>query len=213
MWSLAHGMFDPEVSMTEKFPKVPDPIDIPAPSTGSVETTTLSNGVRVCSQDNGGPVSAVGLFVGAGSRNENPYSSGVSHMLEHLAFKGSAVRSKYRMVRDMERTGAMFAASAARETIAYSAEGLREKVPELVGIISETAVMPSVGVIESGTGDWDTAMDEIATQANVIKEELKTFSSDAAGIVTEAVHAAAYHGNTVGKLLSFIAICERVTAL
>lgn len=204
MWRLTHGMFDPETSMAEKFPGIPDSTDIDPPAPSPVETTTLPNGVRVASQDLGGPVSAVGLFVGAGSRHETPFSAGVSHLLEHLAFKGSAARTKFRMVRDMERTGAIYSASAARETIAYSGEGLREKMPDMVDIISETAVMPLTGVIESNNHEWDTAMDEIVGQTNVMKDELENFKGDAAGVVTEAIHSAAFHGNTLGKFDTYL---------
>lgn len=185
--------------MAEKFPGIPDPVAKEPPAVGPVQVSTLANGVRIASQDLGGPVAAVGLFVGAGSRHETPYTSGVSHLLEHLAFKGSALRSKYRMVRDMERTGAMFAASASRETMSYTAEGLREKLPEMVGIISETAVLPFAAVDEPGSPEWDAAMGEIKTQTEVMKDELKNFVGDSAGVVTEAIHAAAFHGNTLGK--------------
>lgn len=199
MWKLAHGMFDPEVSMAEKLPGIPDPVEKVAAPAGPVETSTLPNGVRVASQDLDGPVSAIGLFVGAGSRHETPYTSGISHLLEHLAYKGSAMRSKYRMVRDMERSGAVFSASAARETMAYTAEGLREKVPEMVDIMAETAVLPGMAISDSGTGEWDGAMGEIKTQTDIMKVELKNFADDAAGVVTEAIHGAAFHGNTLGK--------------
>lgn len=199
MWKLAHGMFDPETSMAEKLPGIPDPIEKAAPVAGPVQTSTLPNGVTVASQDIGGPVSAIGLFVGSGSRHETPYTAGVSHLLEHLAFKGSAMRSKYRLVRDMERSGALYAASAARETMAYTAEGLREKVPDMVDIVSETAVLPGAAVSEDGSPEWDSAMEEIQTQTNVMKTELKNFAGDAAGVVTEAIHGAAFHGNTLGK--------------
>lgn len=193
--------------MTEKFPGIPDPIDIEAPKAGPVEITTLSNGVRVASQDMGNPVAAVALFVGAGSRNENPFSSGVSHLIERLAFKGSATRSKYRMTRDMERTGAIFASSAARETIAFSAEGMREKLPEMLSILSDTAVSPvTTGCVE-GSAAWDAAVEEISAQTAVIKDELKSFSSEPSGRVTEAIHAAAFHGNTLGK---FSLICTHL---
>ncbi|CAN8063344.1 unnamed protein product [Agarophyton chilense] len=198
MWKLTHGMFDPETSMTEKFPNIPDPADIEAPSPGTVEISALPNGVRVASQDMGSPVAAIGFFVGAGSRNETPYSSGVSHLIERLAYKGSTMRTKYRMTRDMERTGALFAASAARETIAFSAEGMRDKLPEMLSIITETAVAPVTTGCAEGSPDWDIAMEEITAQTTVMKDELKSFASEPNGQVTEAIHAAAFHGNTLG---------------
>eukprot|EP00178_Gracilaria_changii_P017641 TRINITY_DN502_c0_g1_i2.p3 TRINITY_DN502_c0_g1~~TRINITY_DN502_c0_g1_i2.p3 ORF type:complete len:477 (-),score=88.33 TRINITY_DN502_c0_g1_i2:6146-7576(-) len=198
MWKLTHGMFDPEISMTEKLPNIPDPIDIDAPSAGAVKISTLPNGVRVASQDMASPVAAVALFVGAGSRNETPYSSGVSHLIERLAYKGSSARSKYRITRDIERTGALFAASAARETIAFSAEGMREKLPEMLSVLTESAVTPLTTACTEGSPEWDLAMEEINAQTAVIKDELKSFASEPNGQVTEAIHAAAFHGNTLG---------------
>lgn len=199
MWKLTHGMFDPEASMTEKFPGVPDSIPVPAPTPTTPQTTTLPNGARVVSQDMGGPVSAVALFVAAGSRNETPISSGVSFLLERMAFKGSAMRSKFRMTRDMERSGAIFNASAARETIAYSAEGLREKLPDMVSIITETATLPAAGVITQSGPAWDSAMSEIKNQTAVMKEDIENLSKDPTAVVTEAIHTTAFHGNTLGK--------------
>ena len=200
MWKLAHGIFDPETSMAEKLPGIPDPIDIEPPQPGAVETTALPNGVRVISQDNGGAVSSLALFVGAGSRHETPYSSGVSYLLERLAFKGSGTRSKYRMIRDMERTGAMFTASASREMLAYSSEGLRTKVPDMVDLVCDTAVIPAASNVEPDSFEWDNAMEEIKQQTIVMQDELSNFMKDSAGVVTEAIHSAAFHGNTLGKL-------------
>jgi hypothetical protein len=51
------------------------------------ETTTLSNGIRVCSEKWDAPIASVGVFIKAGSRNETPETSGTAHFLEHLHFK------------------------------------------------------------------------------------------------------------------------------
>ncbi len=180
-------------------------MEIAPPKASKVEITTLENGVRVASQDLGGPVSALGLFVGAGSRNETPYTAGISHALERLAYKGSSKRSKYRMVRDMERTGASYSASSSRETIAYCAEGLREQTADMVGIMAESAFSPTVAVEDAEALEWDMAVNEIKIQTGAMKAQLEEFKNDAAGRVTEAIHAAAFHGNTLGKC-SFISI-------
>lgn len=52
--------------------------------------TTLSNGVRVATEYWPSSTSAVGVFVGAGSRDETLETSGSAHFLEHLHFKGKS---------------------------------------------------------------------------------------------------------------------------
>lgn len=201
MWKMAHGMFDLETSMAEKLPGIPDPKPTVASKPSNPQTTTLSNGLRVASQDLGGPVTSVALFVGAGSRHETPYTAGVSYLLERLAFKGSAERSKFRMVRDMERTGAIFNTAAARETIAYAAEGLRAKVPEIISIISETATAPFPNSLDQGTLERDVAVAEVNLQKEVMKKDLENVSKDPNTVVTEALHSVAFHGNTLGTFV------------
>lgn len=52
-----------------------------------VQITTLPNKIRVATESTPGHFSAVGLYVDAGSRYENPLTSGVSHFLDRMAFK------------------------------------------------------------------------------------------------------------------------------
>jgi mitochondrial-processing peptidase subunit alpha len=198
MWKWAHGMFEAETPMATPLAGLDAPAAIDPAHPGPVSVTALPNGVRVASQDLGGPVTALGVFVGAGSRHETTYTAGSTHVLEHLAFKGSAARSKFRMIRDVERTGAMFSAAASRESIAFSAETLPRHAPEVVSILAECATKPAVAVTAYGTPEWDSATAEIAEHVVAIKNELKEFSADPSGQVTEAMHAAAYHGNTLG---------------
>lgn len=187
--------------MTEKMPGLPDPTPIEAPEASEPQVSTLSNGVRVISQDLGGPVTSLALFVGAGSRHENPMTAGSTFMIERLAYKGSAQRSKFRLTRDMERTGAMYSAAAARESIAYAAEGMRQSVPDIVPIVLECATAPLAPTGQYGELEWDAAMDEIKTHAGNVKEDLKNISKDPNTVVTEAVHNVAFHGNTLGKFI------------
>lgn len=187
--------------MTEKMPGLPDPTPIEASKPSEPQVSTLSNGVRVISQDLGGPVTSLALFVGAGSRHENPMTAGSTFMIERLAYKGSAQRSKFRLTRDMERTGAMYSAAAARESIAYAAEGMRQNVPDIVPIVLESATAPLAPTGQYGELEWDSAMDEIKTHAGNVKEDLKSISKDPNTVVTEAVHNVAFHGNTLGKFI------------
>jgi mitochondrial-processing peptidase subunit alpha len=198
LWKVAHGAFDPVVPMTSALPGIAPPSDLAPPAPGPTTVTTLANGVRVASQDNGGAVAAIGVYVGAGSRHETPYTAGATHLLEHCAFKGSAARSKYRMTRDLERTGAGFSAAASRETLAFAAECMRGAAPNVVSILSETAVSPGVAVLDQNAVEYGPAAAELKSHVEAIKGELKEYSADPAGHVTEAIHAAAFHGNTLG---------------
>ncbi len=55
-----------------------------------IEETTLPNGLRVVvSEDHAAPVVAVNLWVGVGSRHEQPGRTGFAHLFEHLMFQGS----------------------------------------------------------------------------------------------------------------------------
>lgn len=72
------------------FGEIPQPLKFVRP----FEVTTISNGIRVCTEHWNSPVSAVGVFIGAGSRNETIETSGAAHFLEHLHFKGTKKRSR-----------------------------------------------------------------------------------------------------------------------
>ena len=60
----------------------------------SVRTTTLSNGMTVITDDMPHLESAsLGIWVKAGSRSETEAEHGISHVLEHMAFKGTKSRN------------------------------------------------------------------------------------------------------------------------
>jgi predicted Zn-dependent peptidase len=84
------------------------PGDIPEPLKyeRATETTVISNGIRVVTQPNiTSPLSVVGVFIKAGSRNETLESSGAAHFLEHLHFKGTKKRSRHQLEIEVENTG------------------------------------------------------------------------------------------------------------
>lgn len=69
------------------------------------EVTTISNGIRVCTEAWNSNLSAVGVFIGTGSRNETIETSGAAHFLEHLHFKGTKHRKRETLEREVENKG------------------------------------------------------------------------------------------------------------
>lgn len=55
----------------------------------TTRVTTLSNGMRVATENLGGETATVGVWIDAGSRFEDEKSNGTAHFLEHMAFKVS----------------------------------------------------------------------------------------------------------------------------
>lgn len=200
MWRLTHGIFDADTSMSEKFPGIPEPRTIAPPRRSAVEISTLGNGVRVASQDLGGPVSAVGLFINAGSRYEGPHNQGVSHLIDQLAYKGTKSRSKFKMTRDMEKTGASFNSSVTRESMSLFGETVRGSLGNVVNIIAESALRPAAAIHDPNEDPIhnDLATAEVKLQTGLMRAQLEELRKDPMTVVMEAVHAAAFEGNTLG---------------
>ena len=78
--------------------EIPEPLKHVRP----FNTTVISNGIRVCTEIWKSPVSAVGVFIGAGSRNETLETSGAAHFLEHLHFKGTRKRTRTHLEKEVE---------------------------------------------------------------------------------------------------------------
>src|SRR6478609_10888304 len=86
---------------------------------------TLANGVRLLAIPMPHVQSAsVGVFLRVGSRDESPATSGISHVLEHMAFKGTATRSVQAINLDAERLGADVNAFTSKDTTGYFMTGL-----------------------------------------------------------------------------------------
>lgn len=86
----------------------------------ATQTTVISNGIRVVTQPNTtSPLSVVGVFIGAGSRNETIETSGAAHFLEHLHFKGTRKRSRYQLEIEVENMGSQLNAYTSREFTLY----------------------------------------------------------------------------------------------
>ncbi|HZY68692.1 MAG TPA: pitrilysin family protein, partial [Devosia sp.] len=104
----------------------------------SVRTTTLDNGMTVITDDMPHLESAsLGIWVKAGSRSETLGEHGVSHVLEHMAFKGTATRSSLQIAETIEDVGGDLNAATSVEHTGYFARVLKEDVPLAADILSD----------------------------------------------------------------------------
>jgi len=110
----------------------------------TLEISKLSNGLTVVSDPMPGLESAaIGIWVNTGSRNEEARQMGVSHMLEHMAFKGTASRSARAIAEEIEAVGGVLNAYTSREQTAFHARVLKEDVPLALDMIGDILTNPT----------------------------------------------------------------------
>jgi predicted Zn-dependent peptidase len=113
----------------------------PRPGSGAERDTivaTLPNGVRVIAM----PMphlqtAAVSVFVRTGSAHESAAINGISHVIEHMAFKGTAERDVRRINLDAERLGAEVNAHTDKDHTAYQMRGLAAHAGDFVRMLGD----------------------------------------------------------------------------
>ena len=110
----------------------------------TLKVTTLDNGLRVISEEI--PyleTASVGVWVDAGARCEQPEINGISHLLEHMAFKGTKIRSARDIAEEIEAVGGHLNAYTSREQTAYFAKVLKEDTPLALDILADILQNPA----------------------------------------------------------------------
>ena len=86
----------------------------------SVEVTRLSTGLAVVTDRMPHlETASLGVWIGSGSRNENPDEHGISHLLEHMAFKGTKRRTARQIAEAIEAVGGDLNAATSVEQTGY----------------------------------------------------------------------------------------------
>lgn len=99
--------------------------------------TTLSNGIRVCTEKTSHQTASVGVFVGAGSRNENLETSGTAYLLEKMLARGTPSLSRSDISQTIENMGARFQSQTGRETSSLQLQVFRGDVNKAVKLLGD----------------------------------------------------------------------------
>ena len=80
---------------------------------------------------------ALGVWVGAGARNEREDEHGLSHLIEHMAFKGTRRRSARAIAEDIENVGGDINAATGVEYTCYTARVLGEDIDVALDVLGD----------------------------------------------------------------------------
>ncbi len=132
---------------------------------------------------------ALGIWVGAGARSERDNEHGLSHLLEHMAFKGTRTRSAIDIAEEIEAVGGEVNAATSVETTSYYARILKDDVPLAVDILSD--------ILRNSVFDPK----ELEREQHVIVQEIGAAHDTPDDRVYDLFTEAAYPGQPIGRTI------------
>lgn len=121
------------------------------PSTPSNDTmlVRLKNGLTVyIIRDSRFPLVCTRLYVGTGSANETAGQAGISHVLEHMVFKGTEKRPKGQVARDVESLGGYLNAATSFDKTWYITDMPARHWKTGMDVVKDMAFHPSLDPVE-----------------------------------------------------------------
>src|SRR5271170_1413428 len=110
----------------------------------SVEVSRLPTGLTVVTDEMPHlETTSLGVWIASGSRHEAPEEHGISHFLEHMAFKGTARRSARQIAEEIEAVGGDLNAATGIEMTAYYARVLKTDIALGLDVLSDILSHPS----------------------------------------------------------------------
>lgn len=153
-----------------------------------MEKVTFPNGLRVLmeKQDHVRSVS-FGFWIKSGSAYETAAENGVSHFMEHMAFKGTAEKSARQIAEEMDAIGGQMNAYTAKEYTCYYGRTLTEHLEKAFSILAGMVTRPKLD-----PGD-------IQTEKSVIMEEISMTEDMPEDRVVENQYAGVWRKSSYGR--------------
>ncbi len=154
------------------------------------QLTVLPNGLRVVSQEMPQlQTLAIGVWVDVGARHETIDRHGISHMLEHMAFKGTETRTALQIAQQIEDVGGFMNAYTSREQTAYYIRILKDDLSLAVDILSDILLNSTF------------APEEIARERGVVVQEIGQSHDTPDDIVFDYLQDAVYTRQAMGRTI------------
>ncbi len=154
----------------------------------TVRVTTLDNGLRVATDAmTTVETASVGAWIGVGARHEPLRINGLSHVLEHMVFKGTERRDAYAIAAEIEDVGGHINAYTARELTAYYAKVLKDDLPLAVDLIAD--------IVQHATIDPE----ELQREQSVIVQEIHQAHDTPDDVVFDHFQETAFPSQALGR--------------
>jgi predicted Zn-dependent peptidase len=150
--------------------------------------SVLPNGIRVITERMPHVRSvAVGVWVETGSRREPESRGGMSHLIEHLVFKGTATRSAEEIARTMDSVGGQMDAFTTKEHTCFYVQVLDEHLPLAVELLTDILLHPRFDA------------EELDREKSVVLQEFKMVEDTPDDIIHDLFAAQVWEGHPLGR--------------
>ncbi len=133
---------------------------------------------------------AFGVWIRAGSANEDDNNNGIAHMIEHMLFKGTKNRTARQIADEMAMIGGNINAFTSKECTSYYATTLSEHLPIAIDIISD---MLTNSLIEEKA---------LKKEKGVILEEIDMYDDSPEDLVHEQLQQRVWKDHPLGYMIS-----------
>src|SRR5690348_16220505 len=130
---------------------------------------------------------AIGFWIGTGSRGESDEQAGLSHLLEHLLFKGSSRYGSLEIDQIFDGMGAELNAGTGKETTSVYARVIDQHVPEAFDVMADMVFRPT--------------LDDIDSERAVILEEIAMYEDDPQEKVFDVLGEAVFGDDPLGRAI------------
>ncbi|MBN1503875.1 MAG: insulinase family protein [Candidatus Eisenbacteria bacterium] len=157
-------------------------------SEGGFHRDRLESGITILAEEVPGVRSAaLGVWIGSGSRNEEPEQCGLSHFIEHMVFKGTETRSAFDIARSLEAVGGHLDAFSSKEYTCYYGRVLDEHLPLAVDVLSDI-------VCHSVFADKD-----IEREKKVVLDEIRALEDTPDDEIHDLFASVVWKGHSLGR--------------
>lgn len=155
-----------------------------------IEQFTLPNGLRVlCEQLPHLRSVSMGVWVKAGSILEREHENGLSHLIEHMAFKGTGRRSARQIAQEMDAVGGYLNAATSKLCTCYYAKVIDENLPLAADILSDIVRFPAIDP------------KELDKERNVVLEEISMTDDSPEDVAYDLIASAMFGKQPLGQTI------------
>lgn len=145
----------------------------------NVRSTVLPNGLTVLTERVPHVRSAaVGIWVRTASAHEHQAQMGVSHLLEHMVFKGTERRTAQEIALALEARGGSLDAYTSRDATTYQARVLDTELPRAVDVLTDLVRRPTLKATDLDL-ERNVILEEINTVEDTPDDQVFDLSADA----------------------------------